>query len=219
MKTFNLSLSKTNLANYVIQQMNNNFPDDCIIDRLLFNKYLSIALERTEYCFSKVKNLYFNNEVSTFFNHLNGDQYSMFLYFLANTLYKYDYELSVCEKIFLLNKSLFSIDIFYEVELPDIFLFVHPLGTVLGRGNYSDYLVVYQRCNIGSNNDIYPTLNKHVTLHPGASVLGNCMIGENSRIASNSLILDSSLKPNTTYIGTPKKNSQIPNMLKNKIWY
>ena len=44
MKTFNLSLSKTNLANYVIQQMNNNFPDDCIIDRLLFNKYLSIAL-------------------------------------------------------------------------------------------------------------------------------------------------------------------------------
>ena len=99
----------------------------------------------------------------------------MFLYFLANTLYKYDYELSFFEKIFLLNKILFSLDIFYEVELPDIFLFVHPLGTVLGRGSYSDYLVVYQRCNIGSNNNL--SNSKHVTLHPGASVLGNCIIG------------------------------------------
>ena len=143
----------------------------------------------------------------------------MFLYFLANTMYKHDYELSICEKIFLLNKSLFSIDIFYEVELPEIFLFVHPLGTVLGRGNYSDYLVVYQKCNVGSNNDIYPTLNKYVTLHPGASVLGDCTIGENSRIASQSLIIDSVLKSNTTYIGTPKKNSLTPNSSKNKIWY
>jgi serine O-acetyltransferase len=218
MKTFSLSLDKKNLAFYVINQMNNMFPDNKKIDTLLFTKYLGKALERTEYCFSKVNNRYFTNNEYIFFNHLNGDQYSMFLYFLSNTLYKNDYDLSICAKVFLLNKSLFSVDAFYEVELPDIFLFVHPLGTVMGRGNYSDYMIIYQRCNIGSNLDIYPTFEKYVTLHPGSAVLGDCRIGENCRIGAHSLILDSDLKPNTTYIGNPKDYKLLPNVSKNKIW-
>jgi hypothetical protein len=53
-----------------------------------------------------------------------------------------------------------------------VFLLVHPLGTVLGRGNYSDFFVAYQRCGVGSNNEVYPTFGKHVTLRPGSAVLG-----------------------------------------------
>ena len=94
--------------------------------------------------------------------------------------------LDICEKIFLLNKKLHSCDIFYEVKLPSVFLLVHPLGTVLGRGNYSDFFVAYQRCGIGSNHHIYPTLGKYVTMRPGSAILGNSKIGDNCQIAAES---------------------------------
>ena len=45
---------------------------------------------------------------------------------------------------FLLNKLLFGIDVFYTVDLPKHYIFVHPIGTILGSGAiYSNYFVVY----------------------------------------------------------------------------
>ncbi|TEB40985.1 transferase, partial [Flavobacterium circumlabens] len=32
-----------------------------------------------------------------------------------------------------------SCDLFYEVNLPDIFFLDHPLGTVIGRGVFKNY--------------------------------------------------------------------------------
>jgi serine O-acetyltransferase len=95
------------------------------------------ALERLEHCFTKVNNKYFFDGDRAVFSHLHGDQYCMWLYFLANQLFRDGGEPEVCSKLFLLNKSLNACDLFYEVALPDIFLVVHPLGTVLGRGAYS----------------------------------------------------------------------------------
>ena len=84
------------------------------------------------------------------------------------------------------------------------FLLVHPLGTVLGRGNYKDYFMAYQRCGIGSNHDIYPRLGRNVTLRPGSSVLGNCDIGDNVTIAADSLVLDYSVASESVYFGKPR---------------
>ena len=64
----------------------------------------------------------------------------------------------------------------------------------MGRGEYSDYLVVYQKCGIGANHDIYPTLRKNVTLRPGASIIGNCKVGENCEIGAESLLMDKNLE-------------------------
>ena len=88
--------------------------------------------------------------------------------------------------------------------MPSIFLLVHPLGTVLGRGLYQDYFMVYQRCGIGSNHDIYPSLGRNVTLRPGSSILGNCNIGDNVAIAADSLVLDSSVPSDSVYFGNPR---------------
>jgi hypothetical protein len=107
--------------------------------------------------------------------------------------------------IFLLNKAIHGIDAFYEVELPDIFLFIHPIGTVLGRGKYNDYLIVYQRCGVGSNHDLYPILGKYVTMHPGSSVLGNSKIGDRCSLAAESMIVDKNLEEGSVYFGTPKQ--------------
>ena len=41
------------------------------------------------------------------------------------------------------NRIQHSIDLFYEVDLPQHVMYVHPVGTVLGRATYGDYLCVY----------------------------------------------------------------------------
>ncbi|MGZ3769093.1 MAG: serine acetyltransferase [Bdellovibrio sp.] len=199
------SLNDSELANYLLGQVNNFFPDGRPISIEAIQSILPAVLKRLNQCFVHINNKYFFDGTNAVFNHLHGDQYSMFLYLAANTAYRLGVGNDLASKLFLLNKSLHGIDAFYEVELPEIFLFVHPLGTVLGRANYKNYFLVYQNCGVGSNHDIYPSLEEYVTLRPGSSVLGDCKIGRNCTIAAQSLVLDRDLKDNTVYIGKPKE--------------
>ena len=200
-----LSLDRNSLVQYVSKQVNTFFPDHQPLPAEIVDKNIDVTIQRMEYCFSKVRNKYFFDGKNTVFNHLNGDQYAMFLYFLGNTMYRAHTDPAFCAKLFLLNKYLHSLDAFYEVELPDIFLLVHPLGTVLGRAKYSNYFITYQRCGVGSNHNIYPEFGEYLTMHPGSSILGNSKIGKNCKIAAESLVLDENLPDNTLYIGDPKK--------------
>lgn len=199
------SLSENDLCLYVKRQLDLFFPDSNRINLGHIRDGVKSALPRVEHCFSKVNNKYFiDQNGATCFNHLHADQYSMFLYLLSNSLYHAKSDVQLCSKIFQLNRALHGIDVFYEINLPGVFLFVHPLGTVLGRGEYDDYFLVYQRCNIGSNNDIYPSIGKYVSMHPGASVLGDCRVETNCRIGAGSLLLDQNLPVNSLYIGNPR---------------
>lgn len=210
--------NRNELLGYVCGQLNFLFPDKYPVDANVLISSFEIALERTDFCFSRIKNKYYYQGSQTVFNYLNGDHYSMFLYFLSNSAHRNSLDKSMCSKIFLLNKSLFGVDAFYEVELPDIFLFVHPISSVLGRARYSNYFIVYQQCNIGSNHDIYPTFSEYVTMHPGSSVLGNCVIGKNCEIGASSLLLDKSIDDNKIYVGGPG-NFKLTNRKEfNSIW-
>ena len=204
MSGFSTSLSPRALATLAARQCNNLVPDGHDVSADDVMPGVEAALPRLEYCFSKVANKYFFDGDRSVFSHLHGDQYAMWLYFLSNSLWKAGGDPAICAKLFLLNKSMFACDIYYEVALPDIFLLVHPLGTVLGRGTYSDYFVAYQRCGVGSNHDIYPTFGKYVTLRPGSAVLGNSRLGDNIQIAAEGFVLDRDLPDNTLYIGNPK---------------
>ena len=199
-----MSIHKDELVLYLVKQLNSFFPDMNLIHEKDMMEYINPILERVEYCFSHINNKYFFDGDEVVFNHLHGDQYAMFLYYAANTIYTRGGDETVCTKLFYLNRMLHGIDAYYEVELPDIFLFVHPLGTVLGRGKYSDYFMVYQRCGVGSNRDVYPAMKKYVTLRPGSSILGNCNIEENCTLAAGSLLIDRNLQKNTVYMGNPK---------------
>ncbi|MHC1759638.1 MAG: serine acetyltransferase [Negativicutes bacterium] len=213
-----LSMGQDELRDYVICQLRTFFPDkNSNINEL--GRFWDTTLQRIEYCFSKVNSKYFWDGNNVFFNHLNADQYAMFLYFLSNTLYRNNSDATLCTKIYQLNRYLHSIDVYYEVELPEIFLFVHSIGTVLGRAQYSNYFIAYQRCNVGGsiskeNLLIYPEMHEHVTLHPGTSVLGQCIVGRNSTIAAGSLLLNRNLDQNSLYIGNPRdyiiKNRETP---------
>lgn len=62
-----------------------------------------------------------------------------------------------------------SVDWYYEIELPDHFMVEHPVGSVLGRATYGDYMYIYQGVTIGGNislnegNVAYPVLGENVT--------------------------------------------------------
>lgn len=199
-----MSLPGPRLLDYCSDQLKIFFPDKGPIRKTDLRKCFGLSLERAEYSFSKVSLKYFRDGKDVTFNHLHSDQYAMFLYIFANTLFKKEGDISISTKLFLLNKCLHGIDAFYDVNLPEIFLFVHPIGTVLGRGTYGNYFVVYQRCGIGSNHDVYPVMKEYVTLRPGSSILGNCHIEKNCTIAAGSLILDKDLRSDSVYIGNPR---------------
>ncbi len=199
-----LSISKNKLLEYLLSQLNHFFPDDYKISISDIINSHNLALDRIEYCFSHVVCKYFHKNGETYFNHLHSDQYSMYLYFLSNSLFGNYGREDICGKIFYLNKSLHGIDCFYSIRLPKTFLFLHPLGTVLGNAQYSNFFLVSQNCVVGDNFDgKYPVIGEGVALYSGAALIGNCKIGDNCEIAANSLVHKMELSKNNIYVGTP----------------
>jgi serine O-acetyltransferase len=83
---------------------------------------------------------------------------------------------------------LHGINCLYDTNLPKIFLFIHSIGTVLGKANYSDFFIVSQGCTVGAHNNVYPTLKRGVALLPHASIIGNCNIGERVSVGINATV-------------------------------
>lgn len=195
------SLSVDQLTGYVARQINYNFPDGEVQPHQL-KTHVSRALDRAEHCFSHVRDKYFFDGTHTTFNHLHSDQYAMFLYYLSNTVWQESGDTILASKVYLLNKSLHALDAFYEVRLPDIFYLAHPLGTVLGRGTYSNYFVAYQRCTVGSNlPGQYPVFEEGVALFGGVMVIGPCHIEQNSWLAAGALLMDTRVPANHVAFG------------------
>jgi len=212
------SLDVQGLAALASRQVNAMFPDGSEITADDLVPSARAALQRLEHCFTHINNKYFFDGEQAVFDHLHGDQYAMWLYFLSHQLHLDGAAPAASKKLFLLNKALHGCDIFYEVALPSVFLLVHPLGTVLGRASYQDYLLVYQRVGIGSNHDVYPRLGAHLTLRPGSSVLGDAQVGKYCSIAAESLVLDRALPDGSLYIGNPRDHVIHARHLVQPIW-
>ena len=75
-----------------------------------------------------------------------------FLYYLSHDIYKNAKAGQLCDKIYYLNKIFHSVDLFYAIDLPNYFGAEHPLGSVMGRAQYSNGFFFYQGCSrdIGS---------------------------------------------------------------------
>lgn len=195
-----LTLTPDGLVEYVRQQLNHLFPDRRLTRRQLAPS-AGRALERVERCFSAIVMKYYREDSRVLFNHLHTNQYAAFLYFLSHALYRRDGDPSIAAKVYALNKALHGLDVFYEVELPDIFLFEHPVGTVLGRATYGDYLVVYQQCTVGANFGVYPVLGAGVVLYAGSAIIGRCRVGDNSWIAAGARVIDADVPVDTIAFG------------------
>ena len=204
---FTTTLTAGELATCVERQLDSLFPDGTEA-RGTFRPYVDTALERLEHCFSSIHMKDYTDGIQTRFSHLHTDQYAAFLYSVSHAAYRAGGDPAVASKVYALNKALHAIDVFYEVELPNIFLFQHPVGTVLGRAQYADYLFVAQRCTVGSNIDHrYPTLGEGVILCSGSALIGACAVGSNCWLSAGAQVMDTDLPSGTVTFG------QSPNLV------
>jgi len=199
---FHSSLNAVDITNYTMNQLNNVFPDKNIVTFELIHDGVVEALNRVYNNFSHIKGKYYRDGDTTLFNHLNGDHYCVYLYYLSNTLYKKGYSDWLCSKVFYLNKLLHGIDAFYSVELPEHFMVIHPLGTVLGNAKYGDYMIFYQGVTIGASAEgIYPEFEGQNILYSQSAVIGNLNVGSNAIIANGVRVTNQNIPSNTLVFG------------------
>lgn len=161
------------------------------------------ATERVSHCFAANTNKYYHKDGEVYFNPFHSVQWMIFLYFLSNTLYKKNpSDSKLCDKIYYLNRMLNSVDLFYEVNLPAVFIADHPLGTVIGRGTFGDFFLFSQGCTIGNNKGIFPVLGKNVKMLSNSKIIGNSTIGDNVIIAANTFIKDQNIESDSIVFGT-----------------
>lgn len=178
--------TRTGLLDYLERQLNHFFPDERTV-RAPLDSSLDDALNRLETCINGVR-IWKTGE----FDYLHSSQYTIFLYYLSNTLWQRDgaQHVDICTKLFFLNKALNGIDCFYEIEMPSIFFIGHSVGIVLAKATYGNYLVLYQNSTVGKNHGIAPVLGEGVVMYPNTAIIGRCQVGDRSIISQGCSVIN-----------------------------
>lgn len=177
--------SRGALLAYIIHQLTTFFPDEHGIPSHIIDRNLDEALARVEHCINSVKVWRIGE-----FDYLHSSQYSIFLYYLSNTIWRNEGDKYLCTKIFLLNKALNGIDCFYEIELPPVFFIGHSVGIVLAKAIYGNFLVLYQNSTVGKNHGVAPVLGVGVVMYPNTAIIGSANIGNRSVIAQGVSVIN-----------------------------
>ena len=95
----------------------------------------------------------------------------------------------MCSRLVILNRALSGCWFSFKANLPDIFLLIHPVGTVIGHKGvtFSDYLVVLQNVTIesveGYGDELY--IGKCCFLGANTRVLRGGHIGDRVSLGAN----------------------------------
>ncbi|MBU3738552.1 MAG: hypothetical protein FGM55_06310 [Rhodoferax sp.] len=173
-----LNIEPQRLAAYVEAQVRNLLPLGEDPEFRLIGHHLPQALDRLDRCISQVR-MWTPGQ----FDVLHSSQYCLFLYYLANTIWRAEASRGLCTKLFLLNKALNGIDCFYEIELPEVMFIGHSVGIVLAKATYGNHLVLYQNSTVGKNHGVAPVLEDGVILYPNTAVIGNSLVRQRSVIS------------------------------------
>lgn len=188
-----LSLSTSEIRDYVVGQLFAFFPLRKNYDIDDIQSALPLTLERLEYCFQHINHKKYCHDNQTYFNPLYSDQYLMFIYFLSNTIYKCSNNIQLCDKLFSLNKMLNGICIMYDLEMPKVFLIFHGMGTVLGKAECGEFFFAYHNVTIGSQSGVYPKIGRGVSVFSNSSIIGECTIGNFSSVGAHTMIYQRNL--------------------------
>lgn len=194
--------SKEALNKLVRHQINNLFilgVDEEEVLNLVFPQ----ALNKVEVCFGASRNKYYARDGQVYFSIYHSGQYCIFLYFLSRLVYL---SCSGCrdlaDKIYYLNKVLNGLDLFYEVEMPDVFHLDHPVGSVMGRAEYGEGFSFSQLCTVGNNKGVYPRIGNNVRMLSGSKLIGNSVVGDNVLISANCYIKDFDIPSDSIVFGS-----------------
>lgn len=164
-------LDQEQLAQFIARQIDTFVPDGLPSGLPLIRQHLPQTLERLRVCINAVRS-WKENE----FDHLHSSQNCIFLYYLANTIWNETGEEELPTKLFILNKALNAIDLFYEIDMPSRFFIGHSVGIVLAKASYADYLVLYQNSTVGKNHGVAPVIESGVIMYPNTAIIGRCQV-------------------------------------------
>lgn len=105
----------------------------------------------------------------------------------------------------------YGCNISYNAEIGNGVKLIHPNGIVIGENVIiGDNVKIWQQVTLGSigNNSkekVYPAIESNVKIYAGAKVLGNIIIGRNSVIGANAVVIKD-VPPDSVSIGVPAYN-------------
>lgn len=159
---------------------------------------LDAALARVETCLGAVAMWKQGS-----FDPLNSSQYAIYLYYLSHQVWVDTRDPAVPTRLFLLNKALNGIDLFYEIEMPEIFFIGHSVGIVLAKATYGNHLVLYQNSTVGKNHGVAPVLGDGVILYPNTAVIGRSVIGDRSVLSQGTSVVNAEIPADSLVFGRP----------------
>ena len=194
--------------------------DSCFIiseqENRIINTHIDEVLVACEANFTHSTNKYFSVEnngiISAKFSPYLSVQWMIFLYYMSHIIYKTKFSGELCDKIYYLNKIMHSVDLFYAIELPQIWSAEHPVGSVMGRAKYSNGFFFYQGCTVGGTKDkdgniYYPVIEENVRMYSNSSILGNCHIGKGTQIGAGAIVKNQDVPAGSIVFG------QSPNLI------
>ncbi len=222
-----LSLSVEELKNYLGRQLENFFPDG-LTEKYFkdedVNRAVWHGLERVEYCFKHINmSAYSNDKGEAFFSHLHTDQYSTFLYYFMNTLWRNEGNEDICRKVMMLNRALSGLFVTYKTALPDIYLTYHAVGTVLGEARYSNYFMALQNVTINTGKrgaiSSTPCLGEGLYMAAGSSIIGTESIGNWVAVGINATIYNQKIEDERLVINRNGTTEVLANRLCRQRYY
>ncbi|MDX8384381.1 MAG: serine O-acetyltransferase [Ghiorsea sp.] len=132
--------------------------------------------------------------------------HAIWFYRLANRLWRFKWEW-VARFIMHMTRWLTGIEIHPGATIGRRFFIDHGMGIVIGETTeIADDVTLYHGVTLGGTTWVaekrHPTLEKGVVVGAGAKILGPIMIGEQSRIGSNSVVLKA-VPSHSTVVGIP----------------
>jgi serine O-acetyltransferase len=198
------------LAGYVCRQLENFYPDGHD-SRTSIEVALPRALTRAKNCIRQVR------VWQSGFDPLMSGQYATFLYFLSNEVWRSQADGATATRLFLLNKALHGLELFYEVALPEIFLIGHTPGLTFAKATYGTHLVFHQSCTVGHKLvGERPVLEDRIVMFPNSMVIGRCRIRSNTVIAPGVCLVDTDT-PGNCYV-LPGPGRPIFKPAKREVW-
>lgn len=203
-----LSLPRAEFDAYVGRLLDTFVPDGSTHE---LTPAIDRALEWIDICFQHVAlRGYRTDEGEAQLSHLHGDQFAQFLYCLSNVAFRDLGDVVLAQKVFLLNRARHGIIVMYDTQLPEIFLFVHPVGTMIGKGNYSNFTVFYQNVTIANDITEIPTVGQGVIFYPGSFLVSKGLIGEGAVLTAGTVVRYDEIPPNHIVSGTSPNLTMTP---------
>lgn len=198
-------MPREELLSYVARQANYFFPDNTSFEGSDVKAGFALGLDRLENCLKTITLPgYHNADGETTFSHMHADQYAQLLYYFGNSLWKLSGNNAVCSKLLAMNRVLHSIFISYKCDMPDHFVLGHPIGTILGKADYHDFLVVFQGVTVNTDQDAEgnpaPHLGKGLFLAAHSKIIGNQTIGDRVSIGVDAMVYGSDIPDDSVVV-------------------